>query len=349
MRLSRLKIPIAIIVVLVLAGLAIWGFIEGRGEAAREAERDRPVNAPQRVSLENGEPVLTLDAEAQRQDGIAIVTLKNASHHDELRAYGTVLDLQPLTELASGYTNAKAQLQMAQAKLVASQTAFARAQKLYKDQQNVSAAQLQAAEAAFRVDQAGAAAAESQLRTLAATAQQSWGPVLGQAVVDAPPLLARLIARQDLLIQVTLRPGQSIAEPPANAVVQLDDGSRVPLQFVSPATKTDPRIQGLSFFFTAPARSGLLPGMSAAALLPSGHAIEGAVVPPLAIVWGQGRAWAYFRTAPKTFARRAIATDLPASKGGYVVQGLPDNTEVVVQGAQMLFSEELRSQIHVGD
>src|SRR5260370_22896093 len=164
MRLSRLKIPIAIIVVLVLAGLAIWGFIEGRGEAAREAERDRPVNAPQRVSLENGEPVLTLDAEAQRQDGIALVTLKNASHHDELRAYGTVLDLQPLTELASGYTNAKAQLQMAPANLVASQTAFARAQKLYKDQQNVSAAQLQAAEAAFRVDQACASSAESQRR-----------------------------------------------------------------------------------------------------------------------------------------------------------------------------------------
>jgi hypothetical protein len=349
MRLSRLKVLITVVAVLILGGLAIWGFIEGRGEAAREAEQERAISAPQRMSIENGESVLTLDADAQRQDGIATVTLRNASHQDELRAYGRVLDLQALTELASGYTNAKAQLEIAQAKLAASQTAFARARKLYKDQQNVSAAQLQAAEAAFRIDQAGAAAAESQLRTLAATAQQSWGPVLGQAIVDATPLLARLIARQDVLVQVTLRPGQSIAEPPANGFAQLDDGSRVPLDFVSPATKTDPRIQGSSFLFTAPTSSGLLPGMSTAALLLGGHAIEGAVVPLSAIVWERGRAWAYFRSGPKTFARRAIRTDVPAPKGGYVAQGLPDNTEVVVRGAQMLFSEELRSQIRVGD
>ena len=32
--------------------LAIWGFIEGREELAREAERERPVKAPQRISLE---------------------------------------------------------------------------------------------------------------------------------------------------------------------------------------------------------------------------------------------------------------------------------------------------------
>jgi hypothetical protein len=347
MRPRPLKTLIAILVILVLGGLAICGFIEGRGEAAREAEQDRPITAPQRVSMENGELVVTLDANAQRQDDV--VTLRNTSQQRELRAYGKVLDFEPLTELASGYINAKAQLQIAQAKRAASQTAFARAQKLYKDQQNVSAAQREAAEAAFRIDQAGVAAAESQLHTLAVTAQQSWGPVLGQAVVDATPLLAGLIARQDVLIQVTLRPGQSIAEPPANGFAQLDDGSRVPLEFVSPATKTDPRIQGSSFFFTTPASIGLLPGMSAVAVLPSGPAVEGAVVPSSAILWQQGRAWAYFRTTPKTFARRAIRTDLPAPKGGYVVQGLPDNTEVVVRGAQMLLSEELRSQIQVGD
>jgi hypothetical protein len=129
----------------------------------------------------------------------------------------------------------------------------------------------------------------------------------------------------------------------------LDDGSRVPLQFVSAATKTDPRIQGLSFFFTAPAVSGLLPGMSVAAFLPSGQTLEGAVVPPSAIVWGQGRAWTYFRTGPESFARRAVATDRPAPGGGYLAQGLKENAQVVVQGAQMLFSEEFRAQIHVRD
>src|SRR6516162_10662185 len=109
MRPRPLKTLIAILVILVLGGLAICGFIEGRGEAAREAEQDRPITAPQRVSMENGELVVTLDANAQRQDDV--VTLRNTSQQRELRAYGKVLDFEPLTELASGYINAKAQLQ----------------------------------------------------------------------------------------------------------------------------------------------------------------------------------------------------------------------------------------------
>jgi hypothetical protein len=342
---SRIRTLIAIGAILVVGGAAIWGFVQGRGEAAREAEQERPFNPPQRVSKENGIPAIILDAATQREDGIETAALTNTRHQDQLRAYGMVVDLQSLTELANGYANAKAQVQTAQAKLISSQTAFERAQKLYKDQQNMSAAQLQAAEAAFRVDQAGLAAAQSQLRTIAVTAQQSWGQALSQALVEAAPLLARLISRQDVLLQVTVRPGQAGVRPPVNAAVQLDKGPRVPLQFVSAATKTDPRIQGLSFFFTAPAESGLLPGMSVVALLPNGRTVEGAVVPASAVVWQQGRAWAYFRTGSQSFARRAVATDLPAPGGGYVVKGLPDEAEVVVQGAQTLLSEEFRTQM----
>jgi multidrug efflux pump subunit AcrA (membrane-fusion protein) len=128
----------------------------------------------------------------------------------------------------------------------------------------------------------------------------------------------------------------------------LDDGTRLPLEFVSAATKTDPRIQGASFFFTAPA-TGLLPGMSVVAFVPTTRVVEGAVVPPAAIVWAQGGAWAYFRTGPTTFARREVPTNLPAPAGGYLLQGQSENAEVVVQGAQMLFSEEFRAQAQVSD
>lgn len=345
---SRLGAALGAILALLLAGLAVRGVIERRGEAAREAEREDAGQPPQRVSRADGAAVITLDGAAQRDDGIATVTLKNAPRQERLRAYGSVLDLQPLSELANGYDNAKAELEIAQAKLAASRTAFARAEKLYNDRQNMSAAQFQAAEAAFRVDQAGLAAAQSRLRTLATTAQQNWGTALGEAVVNDTPLLRRLIARQEVLLHVTLRPGQAIERPPASAFVQSDSGPAVPLRFVSAATKTDPRFQGSSFFFTAPGESGLLPGMSVVALLAAGPPVESVVVPSSAIVWERGRAWAYFRTGAKTFARRAVATDRQAPEGGYLAQGIPDNAEMVVEGAQMLLSEELREQTRAG-
>jgi hypothetical protein len=346
---SRLKILIVAVAVLLVGVLTTWGFIPRRHEAAHEADTGQPTQAPQRASTQNGEPVITLDTAAQKNNGITTATLNNARHPQPLRAFGTVLDLQALTDLSNNSANARAQVQASRAKLAASQTAFERAQDLYKDQQNMSAAQVQAAEATFRTDEAGLASAQSQLHTLAVAAQLNWGPTLSQALLRATPLLTRLTTRRDVLVQVTLRPDQTLTQPPAGAWLELDDGSRRPLEFVSAATKTDPRIQGASFLFTAPATAGLLPGMSIVAFVPTTRIVEGVLVPPSAIVWAQGGAWAYFRTASNTFARRAVPTDLPASSGGYVMQGQTGNAEIVVQGAQMLFSEEFRAQAQVSD
>jgi hypothetical protein len=84
-------------------------------------------------------------------------------------------------------------------------------------------------------------------------------------------------------------------------------------------------------------------------LLPDGPASDGAVIPPSAVVWWQGRAWVYLRTGPKTFARREIPTDEPASGGGYIARDLNAATPLVTTGAQALLSEEFRAQIEVGE
>ena len=332
-----------VLVAIVLAGAA------GVLHHDAKADDDDAVKAPQRVSIEHGETVITLDAEAQQSSGIRLVTLHNTMHPQRLHAYATVLDVEPLTALRSRYAEAKGRLLAAKAKLAASKDAFERARKLYADRQNVSAGELQTTEAAYRVDEADVDATQSRLRMLSAAAQQAWGPILGGAAVHAAPLLDRLIARKDLLLEVTLPPDSPLARPAPGAFVPLHGETRAPIALVSPATRTDPHIQGVSFFYTSAAQPGLLPGMRLLAYLPSGKSVEGAVVPAAAIVWVQGRASIYLRTGAKTFARRAIPTDVPAPGGGYVVQGLPDGAQVVVQGAQMLLSEAFRAPAQGGD
>lgn len=332
-----------------LGALLVWGFIAGRGEAALEAQRERPVKAPLRVSTHNGEPVITLDAETQQRSGIETTALKAAPFQKQVRAYGMVLDVARLTDLSNNYANAKAQLQTAQAKLTASKAAFIRAQDLYQHNQTVSEAQFQTAEAAFHTDEAGLASAEAQVHTLVATAHQEWGPVLGKALLDGSPMVARLIERQDFLLQITLPPGISLSTPPSTAFLQADKKNRAEMTFVSPATRTDPKIQGVSLFYITAAGSGVLPGMNVLAYLPSGTTADGIVVPAASIVWWQDRAWAYRRTSPNTFTRVEIATDLPTSDGGYIVKDFPNDAAVVTRGAQLLLSEEFRAQIQVGE
>ncbi len=345
----RRALPVVGLALAVIA-LAIvgWSLLGGRHEAETDREGEQTAQAPSRLSTEHGLPVIKLDAETERRSGIETAVLAPAPYQPQARAYGMVLDLGPLTELSNRYAEAKAQLQTAEAKLEAARTAYMRAQKLYKDQQNVSLAELQAAEAAFRTDEAGAAAAQSRLSTLAATAYQDWGAILGRALIDAAPTTRRLIERQDFLIQVTLPPGIILAEVPKTAVIRTAQDKISPITFVSPATRTDPRVQGVSFFYTVPAASGVLPGLNVLVQLPTGAASTGVVVPAGAIVWWQDRAWVWRRTAPGTYARFQIATDLPAPDGGYIVKDVPQGAEIVVRGGQLLLSEEFRAQIDVG-
>ncbi len=329
--------------------LMSWGFLAGRNEAATEAERERAIKVPIRVSGDAGERIITIDAATQHRSGIETTALPSAPHQEQLRAYGMVLDVARLTELSNNYANAKAQVQTAQAKLAMSKPAFERAQKLFNDTHVVSQAQLQAAEAAFGTDQASLVAAEAQVRALTATAYQEWGSVLGKSLVDQSPAIAALIERQNFLLQITLPPGVTLKVPPATASIQTGKVARAEITFVSPATRIDPKIQGVSFFYTAQAESGVLPGMNVLAFLPSGRSTEGANVPASAIVWLQGEAWVYRRTGQDTFARVEIATDLPAPGGGYIAKDVPEGAEIVTRGAQLLLSEEFRAQIQVDE
>lgn len=347
------RLVLTVLGVLATAGVAavtVWSFIQGHAELAQEAERERPIKPPQRVSFERGEPGITLDATTQQQSGLVTVELQQTKHHKQLRAYGTVLDLQPLVDLDNSDALAKAQVNATQAKLDASRAEFERENTLFKTQTSiVTLDKLQAAEATFHTDEAGLASAEAQLRTVQETAKQSWGPVLGQQLGEANQTFARLVQRQEYLVQVTVSPGVLITTPPPTATIQMENGQRQEVTYVSPATKTNPSIQGVSFLYTVPASSDLLPGMNVLALLPLASTVDGLAVPSDAIVWWQGRAWVYVRTGPTTFARRAIATDYPLAEGGYLDRTLISGTAVVVQGAQMLLSEEFRAQLQVGE
>jgi hypothetical protein len=208
---------------------------------------------------------------------------------------------------------------------------------------------MQSAEAAFVTDQASLAAAQAQVRSLSATAYQDWGSVIGKSLVDQSETVVGLIERRDFLLQITLPPGVVLTAAPATAAVESGKSARTEITFVSPATHVDPKIQGVTLFYAAPAESGLLPGMNVLAFLPTGKIIDGVAVAASSVVWWQDRAWVYQRTSPDEFVRVEIATDMPAPGGGYIVAGMPPDVQIVSSGAQLLLSEEFRSKIQVDE
>ena len=261
------------------------------------------------------------------------------------------IDLTALTTLNTNYVAAISQLNTAQARLAASQPAFARAQALYAKHIG-NLVQVQATEATVIADRAAVEAAQSQVRTLRATALQEWGPVIGNSMVVDGGLITRLIERDEFLLQITLPPGVRLDDVPNAASVEVAGRDRrAEVRYISPATRADPRIQGLSYFYAAGANSGVLPGMNVRAYLANGSPVDGVIVPPSAVVWWAGRAWVYRRVGDDAFSRREIPTDMPAEQeAGFVVPASlfkPDEP-LVTTAAQLLLSEEFRSQIQVG-
>jgi hypothetical protein len=340
-------VPVA---VCLLASVIAVGGVTGRyeGAAAASPQPDDPSRAEPSRGAEGDRAVVRLAPSQQKQIGLETAVVQAAPHPEQFRAYGTVLDISRITELTNTYANAQAQLQTAQARLEVAKSAFDRTRNLV-DSAALPKKEAETAEGTLRTDKAALAAAESQLRTLAATAQQEWGPVIGRGIVERSPAVVRLIEREQFLVQVTLPPGSTVTGAPGAALAQAPARSaNIDLQYVSPATRTDPRVQGVSYFYSAPGDSGLLPGMNTTVYVPSGKTYEGVFVEDTAIVRWQGRSWVYLRVRPDSFRRHPISTDQPVSDDDYVVRDIPSGSEIVVQGAQVLLSEEAKSELRGG-
>ena len=342
-----------LLVLLILAGtgaLLVWAFVQGRKELALEQERERPVKAASRVTIQDGENVVTLDPATQNTSGIVVAPLEPSSHREEMKAYGTVVELQGLGDLRNSFITAQVQVEKARVDLVVSRKDYERLKALHEDNQNISAKALQAAEAKWRSDEANVRAAQEALQMSEGTARRRWGSVLAKWLVDASPAFERLLQQHDVLLQLTLPSGTPLLSGPQTARVQTADGTLVSAKLVSPAPHTDPRLQGMSFFYVTPApTTGLLPGMNVLASLPVGPHVAGVIVPAPAIVWWQGKAWVYIKKEPDHFVRRAVPTEHPVQDGWFVVNEFSAEAQLVVRGAQLLLSEEFRSQIQLGE
>jgi hypothetical protein len=299
-----------------------------------------------RTAVEDGRTVVRLTPEERTRIGLVTQVRPAEPHPRELAAYGSLLDLARVTELTNSYAGAVAALQTAKARAEVSVSAARRLRAL--GTAAIATAQIETAEGTALTDQAAVTAAESQVRTLAATARQEWGPVLGRAIIERGPLVTRLIERDDFLMQVTLPPGESLPTPPQAAFAEVPPQSvRTPLRLVSPATRTDQRIQGQSFYYLVAGDSGLLPGMSVMAFLPSKDVATGVLVPEEAVIHAEGGTWVYRGLGDNGYVRHPVRADAPTSADSFVVEDLRGDTEIVLSGAQALLSEELRSRIRV--
>jgi hypothetical protein len=323
--------------ILALALLAAhWA---SKNEQSDEAEREAPIHKAFALAVKNGVTTLTVDDVAQARSGIQVKVLAAAQASDGPVVYGTVVDVQPLLDLSNRYAAGVADVRAAQAELDQRDAELKRVQALYDDGQNASRKALDAARSDAAAARARASAARIAVEAGAAALRQQFGPVLAAwAMSPSSPDLRALALRKGALVRVV-----SMAldqEAPQSLTLSGAARQAVTARLVSASPQTDPGIQGQAWFYrtTAPLAVGTRLAGRAGVRLRSGIRI-----PADAVVWYGGQPWAWVRTTGTVFERRRIGQGM-LDDGGFVVsQGFTPGEAVVVQGAQLLLSEESRA------
>ncbi|MEJ2695437.1 MAG: hypothetical protein P8013_02200 [Candidatus Sulfobium sp.] len=294
-----------------------------------------------RTGVPESSYTVTISKEAQEAGGITTEALKPRLHRMSVTAYGRVLDPEGINASRRAYVAATTGLERANAALNASEKEYERLKTLNASAKNVSDRALQAAAAQLAADRAEEANARGVLQSAKDSIAVKWGPTLSEWIFDYSSQLQDVLGTRKVLLQITVPPAFPVRGIAKRIRIEPPSGGTVSANFVSRATRTDPRIQGVSFIYAASSSSGnLLPGMNVTAQMHTGRVRKGFFVPLSAVVWLQDRAWVYVKKSATGFAREQVPTSNPLNEGYFVSGRFSPGDELVVKGAQALLSEE---------
>lgn len=340
------KLTLIIVLQAILIIALFWALVfYGKDEyEAYQAEQEEEIESPSRVTEKQGINIVSLPPATQQNSGIRTARVTAASYQGEIKSFGNVIGIDSLIEAKASYLTLKTNANLARAASSQNMQQYQRLKTLNEDDKNVSDRAVQEALAAVNADKANITASELQLKNLQNSMRLQWGEALAKLAFNEklPPHLENLLNRKNVLIQASLplsnatpKAGSSIAVTPLN-----ESSSPIKAIYVSPASTSDSNGFGKTFYYSAPAdqlRIGMRVNVEAAA----SDSTNGIIIPSSAVVWYAGTPWAYFKQGNDQFVRNPISADTEV-EAGWFNQGLDANSEVVVNGAQLLLSEEFK-------
>jgi hypothetical protein len=336
----------AFLIVVLFWLLAFYGKDEFEAMSEQSEEEIETIN---RVANKDGATIISISPAAQKQSDILTSPLKASSHQASISTYGNVVSIDSLIELRNRYLAVKSEIDVLKATLSHDKSEFERLKALNQDNKNVSDKALAGAAANTKSDETKITAAESNAKNISDSIRQLWGDTLAQHAINprTSDLLQALISNKRVLIQTTLP--FDAAEPKQNSSIMIAPTAApshtMSAQYVSPAPLTNSTIQGKTYFYHA-VTNELRAGMQInATTATSSKKSNGVIVPNNAIIWYAGKPWVYQKTGADQFNRKPIHTNIEVDDGWFYQGHLKANDEVVISGAQLLLSEEFKSQI----
>ena len=124
-----------------------------------------------------------------------------------------------------------------------------------------------------------------------------------------------------------------------------DRGGARKADFISAATRAAENRRGDTFYYVTDA-AGLRSGMNLYVWIPDpSRQISGYILPRSAVVWFNGKPWYYVKKTGNLFVKQSAADHIETAGGWLLNDADLSGEDIVVEGSQLLLSEENRRQI----
>lgn len=278
---------------------------------------------------------------------LGVQPLAAASVTAECRAYGKIVDIHPLLELRAGYRAAQADVAVTQAARQLASKNRDRLASLHRES-IVATREVIQAEAQLSADTARAQAAAYKAEEMREAAIQAFGePLFDAATRGSTGGFDALVARRRMLGMASFPP--DCPQPDVSMQLRVGPAGQgtpaVVAALLAPAPRTDEMTQGETWYFTVEAgrmRTGMRLDVR---LVDSGRSHAGVAIPAAAVIWFGGVPWIYVDSGAGRFQRRPVGPHREEGEHWLVGWGFRAGESIVVQGGQMLLSEEQRRAI----
>ena len=348
------KLNALLIVQVLLILMLLWLLIYfGRDEFNNSKNNNQAssISQPLLKSV-NGVNFITLSAEIQSNSGIKTIPIQSSVYKKNLTNYATVLNIDFLIEQKNRFNEIKNQISLLTNELDRDKKNYDRFKLLNDDNKNVSDKALQEVKVNYENTRIKLNATQELVIGIKQNIRAQWGETILSMIDQGlkKELFEFLLQGKARIVKVTLSENTD-NEPPKNISLALIDNlsEKFLANYLAESPTLDKSLKGKTYFYIVYSNKLRIDSKVIASLVQENISSESEkylAIPKEAVVWNAGQAWIYIKTGDNKFLRKVIQTD-NESPNGWIIkeEHIKENDLIVINGAQLLLSEEFKYQI----
>jgi len=303
---------------------------------------------------EDGLTFVKLPISVEKNSNIQYEPILLSSHNQDIPSYGITVNLKELFETKNQLSNFSNQINKLNAQLKESKEHLTNLIILNQDDKNISDTVIHDKKIDINNLINDLEMLENNKESLLISIQHQWGSVFNEILLNPKTHeLKNILSDKYRLVKITIASNNIPNDIQSNINISLSNNNEILYKaiFVSEAPDVDEALQGKSYFYIVK-NNQLKIGSKIKTSITKNQNKQNKqnnylFIPKESIVWSNGKAWAYIKDKIKDrFMRKPLPKMSETTNGWIIKQGIfKENENIVIDGAQLLLSEEFKYQI----